>query len=144
MKILVVKFGNVEIEPCQDIALDIVKVKPEIGFDYEQDALYTLVMLDPDAPSRKEPTLKNYLHWLEINKNQGKSNVEFEFVPSTPGSKTGQHRYYFILLKQEGKLNGQDIKNEIKDRAGFKFKPFMEKYNLKIVAANKYVTSNPL
>lgn len=29
--------------------------------------LYTLIMLDPDAPSPQEPTFKHFLHWVVTN-----------------------------------------------------------------------------
>lgn len=50
-------FGN-ELTPTQ------VKDQPDIQYDGESDAYYTLVMTDPDAPSRKNPIRREYLHWL--------------------------------------------------------------------------------
>ncbi|XP_038975238.1 protein HEADING DATE 3A-like [Phoenix dactylifera] len=35
----------------------------EIG-GHDQRRLYTLVMVDPDAPSPSNPTHREYLHWL--------------------------------------------------------------------------------
>lgn len=32
-----------------------------------QSSLYTLVMIDPDAPSSANPTLRYILHWMVIN-----------------------------------------------------------------------------
>lgn len=33
----------------------------------EKGALYTLVMTDPDAPSRAAPTDREFRHWLVVN-----------------------------------------------------------------------------
>jgi phosphatidylethanolamine-binding protein (PEBP) family uncharacterized protein len=35
--------------------------------EVSQDAGYTLMMVDPDAPSPDNPTLADYRHWLVVN-----------------------------------------------------------------------------
>ncbi|KPJ07781.1 Phosphatidylethanolamine-binding protein-like F40A3.3 [Papilio machaon] len=54
------KEGN-ELTPTQ------VKDQPTLKWDAEQNTFYTVAMTDPDAPSRKEPTFREWHHWLVGN-----------------------------------------------------------------------------
>ena len=44
-----------------------VQNKPKLAFEAEKDAFYTLAMQDPDAPSRREPSRREFRHWLVVN-----------------------------------------------------------------------------
>ncbi|ALC47241.1 CG7054 [Drosophila busckii] len=58
---VVVQTGN-ELTPTQ------VKDEPSVSWAAEStDALYTLLMVDPDAPSRAQPTFREILHWAVVN-----------------------------------------------------------------------------
>lgn len=37
---------------------------PQVSWDAESGALYTVVMTDPDAPSRQKPKFCEWHHWL--------------------------------------------------------------------------------
>lgn len=52
-----VKLGNV-LTPTQ------VKDIPDVKFKAEPDSYYTLILTDPDAPSRKNPIRREWHHWL--------------------------------------------------------------------------------
>lgn len=52
-----VKLGNV-LTPIQ------VKEVPEVKFESESGSYYTLLLTDPDAPSRKKPIRREWHHWL--------------------------------------------------------------------------------
>lgn len=41
-----------------------VKDIPEVEYDAESDSFYTLILTDPDAPNRKNPTRREWNHWL--------------------------------------------------------------------------------
>ncbi|XP_044003175.1 phosphatidylethanolamine-binding protein homolog F40A3.3-like isoform X2 [Aphidius gifuensis] len=122
-----------------------VKDKPEIKYDAEGDAFYTLCMTDPDAPSRKEPIYREWHHWLVANIPGNKINdgdVLSDYVGSGPPKDTGLHRYVFLLYKQPGKLifNETRLTNRSGDgRAKFSIKSFAEKYKLgDPIAGNMY------
>ncbi|VFQ92677.1 unnamed protein product [Cuscuta campestris] len=57
-----------EFRPSQVVGLPTVDIG---GQDLR--AFYTLVMVDPDAPSPSDPNLREYLHWLvtDIPANRG-------------------------------------------------------------------------
>lgn len=84
-----------------------MKDLPNIKFDAGEGNFYTLIMTDPDAPSRKEPTLREVRHWTVVNIPGCKvtdGETLFEFIGSGPPEGTGLHRYVFLLYKQPGKL----------------------------------------
>lgn len=100
-----VNLGNV-LTPTQ------VKDKPKLIWEAEKDAYYTLVMIDPDAPSRIDFSLREILHWLVMNIPE--SNVEsgdeiIEFIGTGAPKDTGLHRYIFLVFKQP---NGKIQHNE--------------------------------
>lgn len=52
-----VNLGN-EIAPVD------VKEQPKITYEASQNDYYTLIMTDPDAPSRANPVRREFRHWL--------------------------------------------------------------------------------
>ncbi|XP_068623268.1 protein D3-like isoform X2 [Battus philenor] len=124
-----VNLGN-ELTPTQ------VKDEPTLTWDAESDALYTVAMTDPDAPSRKEPTFREWHHWLVGNvpaSNVGKGEVLSAYVGSGPPPGTGLHRYVFLVYKQPGKLTFDEprLPNTSGDgRANFSIAKFASKYKL--------------
>lgn len=91
-----VDLGN-ELTPTQ------VKDRPEVTWEAEMGAFYTLVMIDPDAPSRVNQSIGEIRHWLVMNIpeyaiDQGDEIVEF--IGSGPMKDTGIHRYIILVFKQ--------------------------------------------
>ncbi|KAG5685018.1 hypothetical protein PVAND_014221 [Polypedilum vanderplanki] len=133
-----VELGNV-LTPTQ------VKDKPKITFKAEEDAYYTIVMTDPDAPSRKEPSRREFRHWLVVNiPGNDISNGEtiFEYIGSGPPQGTGLHRYVFLLFKQKnGKIDfeGPYVSNfSSLGRPSTSTRDLVKKYDLELKAANFY------
>lgn len=78
----------------------------EIAGKNEED-LYTLIMVDPDAPSPSNPVAKEWLHWLVTNIPGSTSGPLSgnEITPyNGPTPPIGIHRYVFALFKQKGRL----------------------------------------
>ncbi|KAF7633201.1 hypothetical protein Mgra_00007391 [Meloidogyne graminicola] len=95
------KLGNV-LTPTQ------VKNPPKITWEAEDGVLYTLVMTDPDAPSRADPKFREWHHWLVVNipgNDVAKGEVLSEYVGSGPPKLTGFHRYVFLVYRQNGKIH---------------------------------------
>ncbi|XP_034025877.1 phosphatidylethanolamine-binding protein 4 isoform X2 [Thalassophryne amazonica] len=74
---------------------------------YLQNMMYTLVMVDPDAPSRTNPTSAYWRHWLVVDiqgsslKNgMVKGRTLTEYARPTPPRNSGFHRYQFMLFEQ--------------------------------------------
>lgn len=83
---------------------------------------YSLAIVDPDAPTRKNPVYRSCIHWLVVNiPNPGGAKIDegeeiFPFMHTAPAEGTGEHRYVYILWKQsEGKL---EFKKEYRYKYG--------------------------
>lgn len=96
-----VDLGN-ELTPTQ------VKDKPILTWQADKDAYYSLVMVDPDAPSRTNHTLREIRHWLVMNIpgcSVDSGDEVIEFIGSGAMRGTELHRYIFLIYKQpNGKI----------------------------------------
>lgn len=95
-----VNMGN-ELTPTQ------VKDQPTVAWAADDSAYYTLIMTDPDAPSKANPTLGEVRHWYLVNipgNRVDDGEKLFEYRGSGPPKGTGLHRYIFLIFKQNGKL----------------------------------------
>lgn len=81
-----------------------VKNAPVVTWRTNPNQLYTLLMTDPDAPSRDAPTNREVRHWLIVNiteNNVRNGQVLVEYRGSGPPKDTGLHRYVFLLFPQK-------------------------------------------
>ena len=72
-----------------------VKDRPVISWSADEDKLYTLMVIDPDAPSRSDPKMRHWLHHLVVNipgSRVGEGEELFGYVGSAPPQGTGLHR----------------------------------------------------
>lgn len=84
---LVVMYREVEVENGVHLRVAGTQMKPHVelrgkSFGGAEDK-WTLLMVDPDAPSPESPTARNFLHWLVVNipgstaPNQGTHHSEY-------------------------------------------------------------------
>ncbi|XP_022654422.1 protein D3-like [Varroa destructor] len=126
----VLRLGNT-LTPTQ------VKNPPtSVTWPVENGAFYTLAMVDPDAPSREKPTLREVKHWLVVNIPEmdiGKGEEIAGYRGSGPPKGTGLHRYVVVVYKQPGRIEVPDKKvasSSRADRYHWSLKDFAAKYNL--------------
>ncbi|XP_039271823.2 protein D2-like isoform X1 [Styela clava] len=124
-----VKKGGTKLTPTQ------VKFAPTVKWTAEKDQFYTLLMMDLDAPSRKNPTFREWFHWGVINipeNNVNEGEVITTYMGSTPPKGTGPHRYVILVFQQSDKIKFMDEK--IGPNGGFRggqsAKKIAEKYGL--------------
>jgi phosphatidylethanolamine-binding protein (PEBP) family uncharacterized protein len=133
-----VKLGN-ELTPTQ-----VKDIPTVIKWPTEPNALYTLCMTDPDAPSRLTPKYREWHHWLVVNipeNNVAKGDVLSEYVGSGPPKGTGLHRYVLLVYKQPNRLTPDERKltNRSGDHRGqFKIRNFAKKYGLREPIAGNF------
>lgn len=103
-------------------------------------------LVDPDAPSRKNPKFREWHHWLVVNipgNDISKGEELSAYIGSGPPKDTGLHRYVFLIYKQPGKLTCDENhlpNNSGANRGGWKAREFAGKYNLgNPVAGNFYL-----
>lgn len=96
-----VDLGN-ELTPLQ------TKQKPNVTWDFEWGTYYTLLKIDPDAPTRRLPLLRELRHWLVINIPGcfvERGDEIYEYIPASPPPLSGSHRYIFLVFKQYGRIH---------------------------------------
>lgn len=117
-----------------------------LNWPCDNKSLYTLILTDPDAPSKRIPSMREWHHWLAVNIHvtieEGnflpdifKSDVLSRYIPPYPKEGTGFHRYAFIAYKQpKGRIAFKEkyLSQEPHDieRANFSTRRFAQKYNL--------------
>ena len=80
--------GN-ELTPTQ------VKNKPQVQWNAQSGKLYSLLMVDPDAPSRANPIRREFKHWAVINIPENHVEKGYElagYVGAGPPQGTGRKR----------------------------------------------------
>ncbi|KAF7834534.1 protein HEADING DATE 3A-like [Senna tora] len=107
----------------------------EVGGD-DLRTFYTLVMVDPDAPSPSDPSLREYLHWLvtDIPGTTGASYGQEIVCYESPRPTVGIHRYVFVLFRQLGRQTVYAPGW----RQNFNTRDFAELYNLGLPVAALY------
>ena len=113
------------------------------------DDFYTILMVDPDAPSRSNPVMAEWLHWLVVNVKNNFNNINGEdtttimdYAGPTPPRRTRDHRYCIYVFKQ---LGGQDpnLASLQFDRPKFNTRAFLESdgADLRLIGANKFLAN---
>ncbi|KAL5288504.1 PEBP1.2 family protein [Megaselia abdita] len=123
-----------------------VQREPTVTWRAEKDALYTLVMTDPDVPSRIDQSLADVRHWWVVNIKGGNSRngqTVFKWLGSAPDKNTGCHRYVFLLFKQSSEIKidtyvGTDTTTDQNLRLFTKIKDLQEEYGLELKCGNFY------
>ncbi|XP_031847462.1 protein D2 [Nomia melanderi] len=135
-----VNFGN-ELTPSETQQI------PQIHYKHEGGVLYTLVLTDPDAPTRKGYN-REFRHWLVGNipeENIAKGEVLAEYVGPAPPKGSGKHRYVFLVYKQnQGSITFDERRLSNRDgqqRRRFSIKKFAEKYSLEGPIAGNFMVA---
>ena len=152
-----------------DIPVNAVSKRPTFTFHplvptpTKNNSTFTLVMTDPDATSRADPTMSEMCHWiltnltlpadtiptafeagLPLDISKSKAGELKSYYPPSPPPKTGKHRYVFVLL--EGDCDGVEAPKKRphwgygKVRHGVK--DWAKDNDLKVVGANFFYASN--
>ncbi|XP_031628685.1 protein D3-like [Contarinia nasturtii] len=126
----IVNLGN-ELKPTQ------TKERPTVTWEVEKGAFYTLIKVDPDAPSRVNPAYRDIRHWLIMNipeSDVANGDEIIEYIGAGPPKDTGLHRYIFLVFKQpNGKIEHNELratKRQMNNRPKTSVTEFMKKYNL--------------
>jgi phosphatidylethanolamine-binding protein (PEBP) family uncharacterized protein len=121
-----------------------VKDDPEVRWDPTPDKYYTLLMIDPDAPSRRWAFLADVNHWLVANIkgcDLSTGEVLAEYAGAGPPKGTGFHRYIFVLFEHDQRVEFDEVKitkGTRLQRTRFSMKKFQKKYELDRVVAWNY------
>ncbi|KAH0555160.1 protein D2-like [Cotesia glomerata] len=112
------------------------KDPPEIHYKHEEGTFYTLIMSDPDIPSRSNPTMPEFFHWTVVNIPEDKisqGEVVVGYLGPGPPKDSGFHRYILVVYKQPKKLTFDEQRiseTEAIGRPNQSMKKFANKYQL--------------
>jgi phosphatidylethanolamine-binding protein (PEBP) family uncharacterized protein len=120
--------------------IDLIKVQIKPKINLKNNGLFTLVLIDRDAPKRSDNIYKYWLHFMVVNitNDVDSGNIIMNFESSTPPKNSGYHRYYFVLLKQNKHIDGLIIN----DRKNFSLSKFMKDYDSDIIQRIMYETKH--
>lgn len=95
---------------CLGNLLSSVQTRTEPRFNWTSvpKTLYTVVMVDPDAPMAFVPVLGEMLHYLSVNVPSAERFYEGDVVrpyaPPAPPLTSGNHRYLFLIYEQTERI----------------------------------------
>ncbi|RWS26115.1 OV-16 antigen precursor-like protein [Leptotrombidium deliense] len=116
----------------------------KVAWPFEVGELYSLFMVDPDAPSRQNPRFGQWMHWLVVNISNNTistGNVIMSYNGPNPPQGTGFHRYVFLVYKQEKRSKGRQNFASIANRAKFNVTQYAKSHNLnELVSGNFFQT----
>uniref|UniRef100_A0ACB8FYM6 Phosphatidylethanolamine-binding protein 1 n=1 Tax=Sphaerodactylus townsendi TaxID=933632 RepID=A0ACB8FYM6_9SAUR len=98
--------------------------------------LYTLILTDLDVPSRENPKLREWHHFLVTNmKGSDISSgcILSDYVGSAPSKGTGLHRYVWLIYEQSQRLTCDEpvlSNTSAAKRENFRAASFRKKYKL--------------
>ncbi|KAG5463824.1 MAG: protein D1, partial [Olpidium bornovanus] len=116
--------------------------QPVVTFSSSGPGTYTLVMTDPDAPSRKDPKFGEWRHWVVTDITGGdvkNGKILTSYHGPAPPAGSGKHRYVFLLFKQP---EGVQFKPFPEERPHFKARDFMKQHNLSPIGATFFESEN--
>ncbi|KAI9120355.1 hypothetical protein K1719_007388 [Acacia pycnantha] len=143
---LTVQFGSKQVSNGCEIKPSLAADRPLVRVlapSNNATNLYTLVMVDPDAPSPSEPTFREWLHWIVVDIPEGSDATQGKEVVSYmgPNPRRGIHRYVFVAFRQRGgSLVGVEACLE-GERANFNTRHFASKHSLALPVAAVYFNS---
>ncbi|KAG0267014.1 hypothetical protein BG011_009762 [Mortierella polycephala] len=151
---LTISYGeNKDVALGNTLAVPETQNPPQVSFQADSpNDKYTLIMTDPDAPSRKEPSMREYRHWV-VSNIFGTSDFQpaavsqgtelTEYMGPAPPKGSGPHRYVFLLYKQTPSSNVSALSSPLTtQRQGFKAHQFTSQADLELVGANYFFAEN--
>ncbi|KAI8888666.1 PEBP-like protein [Backusella circina FSU 941] len=119
------------------------KPTPKVTFTVEDHtSKYTLLCIDPDAPTRSWAVLGPVRHWtiIDIPGSSGDASagkqIGGSYAPPGPPPFTGEHRYVFLLYKQ---TKADAHLESLLSRMRWDYKLYIKEHGLELVAANFFV-----
>jgi len=126
-----------------------------VHFQSELDKYYTLICIDPDAPSPEHPEFRHWLHWLVINipgtggdhVDPHKGHTLAPYMGPSPPAGTGPHRYCFVVYEQSSTIDPASVMEnrveKMEQRKGFSLEEFIKKLpQPKLHAGNFFKTQH--
>ncbi|CAA22258.1 Phosphatidylethanolamine-binding protein [Caenorhabditis elegans] len=128
-------WDGIQVEPGMTMQVRNLKNAPRWALPgADPESIYTVLMIDPDNLSRKNPSVAEWLHWLVCNIPA--SNIidginggqhQMAYGSPAPGPRTDLHRYVILMWEHAGRRISVPKPSS---RAKFNVKQFIEKNKL--------------
>jgi len=142
--LLAVFYNGKAVQHGSQLSVEETAVCPSVQFEPKPpNLLFTLMMVDPDAPSARNPKFSDWLHWLVVNiTNDADGDEVFSYQGPAPPPNTGRHRYYFYMHAQQRRINTEEI--NINQRQSFNRSAFIRDHDLfpEAVAINMFLAAH--
>ncbi|KAL6236515.1 hypothetical protein BDW75DRAFT_250064 [Aspergillus navahoensis] len=146
---LSISFGEKAVNLGNLFRVSEVKSAPSISFAKEENSpdsqLYTLLLVDPDAPTPDDPKFAYWRHWVisGLTPSEGinaeSARTLTEYLGPGPKDESRPHRYLFLLFREpEGlSLSKEDVGGEeFVQRRSFQAAEWVQKHGLVLVGVN--------
>lgn len=109
-EVLKVVYGGRKIKSNEFVSVEDAKNQPHVRWRGEPQPgkKYTLVMVDPDAPSPSKPIYKEWRHWVAVNipgKNPKEGIQLWPYSSPNPPKGSGEHRYWIKWYEQTNDIS---------------------------------------
>ncbi|KAF4157689.1 hypothetical protein CNMCM6936_000916 [Aspergillus lentulus] len=123
------------------------KTAPTVSFSKEENnqpssTSYTLLLVDPDAPTPDDPKFAFWRHWVVSGLKAAEADsgtALTEYLGPGPKDDSRPHRYLFLLFREPAgfALTKEDVGGEeFTARRSFKVAEWVERHGLELVGVN--------
>jgi Phosphatidylethanolamine-binding protein len=93
---------------CMSPVYVVARATPRVHFEGKPGTKWTLMLVDPDAPTRANPVLGEWCHWMVTDIPSSGEISEgsevIEYIGPAPPKNSGSHRYVYLLCLQHGNI----------------------------------------
>ncbi|BGP12678.1 hypothetical protein JCM10213_008815 [Rhodosporidiobolus nylandii] len=136
-------FGD--IQPGGTYSVADTQAEPSVSFNAApgEEAKYTIVLADPDAPSRDDPKWSPYRHWVlsDVVPGQAAGQTLTKYLGPAPPAGSGPHRYVFLVYKQPLD-HTPELGVDAEERPSFALRDFVRNNELELVGATFFYAEN--
>ncbi|KAJ1949902.1 hypothetical protein EC988_004583, partial [Linderina pennispora] len=103
-----VRYGDKEAAMGQVLSINETREEPTIEFDAPPNEVFTVAIVDPDAPATTRHGYRSFRHFLVSNLDSTPdrpTNIITEYLGPLPSFNSGFHRYAVVVLKQKEPFN---------------------------------------
>ncbi|CAF1566343.1 unnamed protein product [Adineta ricciae] len=142
---LVVQYGERDaLDGNNHLTKEETQSQPKVEVENVDEKTYrTLIMIDPDAPSRTDAVKGPVLHWLVANfqdKDLKDGQTLYTYRGPAPPAGSGPHRYIFFLYQSIDKIPENKI--ELEQRLRFPLEQFIVDNRLGLLTATYFTVDN--
>ncbi|ORX47420.1 PEBP-like protein [Hesseltinella vesiculosa] len=145
--ILTVNYGEEQVAIGNHLSVEQTAEAPKVMYVSGEESThdyYTLMLVDPDAPSRADPKNGPWRHWVVTNIPEGQpdqvnasANQLTTYIGPSPPAGSGDHRYVFLWYKQlQGIQTFAPLSQSVHDRRSFNYSRYAQEQQLELLAVN--------